>query len=52
MTMKPQTFKHISRCIDKHGVHHLDALDDLDGTGMLRCNRKKNPGSHTFKNGN
>jgi hypothetical protein len=26
--MKPQTFKHISRCIDKHGVHHLDALDE------------------------
>jgi hypothetical protein len=28
MTMKPQTFKHISRAIDKNGVHHLDALDD------------------------
>ena len=27
MTDKPQTFKTISRCIDKHGVHHLDAID-------------------------
>jgi hypothetical protein len=26
--MKPQKFKHISRAIDKDGVHHLDALDD------------------------
>jgi hypothetical protein len=25
---KPQKFKHISRAIDKHGVHHLDAIDD------------------------
>jgi hypothetical protein len=25
---KPQTFKHISRAIDKHGVHHLDAIDE------------------------
>ncbi len=28
MTMKPQKFKHISRVIDKDGVHHLDALDE------------------------
>jgi len=51
MTMKPQKFKHISRAIDKDGVHHLDALDEHDGTGMLQCNRKKNPGSHTLNNG-
>ena len=29
MTMKPQTFKYISRCIDKNGVHHLDAIDNF-----------------------
>jgi hypothetical protein len=29
MTSKPQTFKSISRCIDKHGVHHLDAIDSF-----------------------
>jgi hypothetical protein len=29
MTKKPQTFKYISRCIDKNGVHHLDAIDDF-----------------------
>jgi hypothetical protein len=27
MTSKPQAFKSISRCIDKHEVHHLDAID-------------------------
>lgn len=26
--MKPQAFKQISRAIDKHNVHHLDALDE------------------------
>ena len=26
--MKPQKFKHISRVIDKEGVHHFDALDE------------------------
>ena len=29
MTSKPQTFKSISRCIDKHQVHHLDAIDSF-----------------------
>tara|TARA_R110000822_G_scaffold216442_3_gene351125 strand:+ start:924 stop:1094 length:171 start_codon:yes stop_codon:yes gene_type:complete len=29
MTKKPQTFKYISRCIDKDGVHHLDAIDSF-----------------------
>ena len=27
MTSRPQTFQSISRCIDKQGVHHLDAID-------------------------
>ena len=25
---KPKHFKSISRAIDKHGVHHLDAIDE------------------------
>jgi hypothetical protein len=43
MTMKPQTFKHISRCIDKHGVHHLDALDDFGRHWYTTMQQKEEP---------
>jgi len=43
MTMKPQNFKHISRAIDKDGVHHLDALDEHGRHWYATMQQKEEP---------
>ena len=43
MTTKPQKFKHISRCIDDHGVHHLDALDEWGQHWYATMQQKEEP---------
>ena len=43
MTMKPQKFKHISRAIDKDGVHHLDALDEWGQHWYATMQQKEEP---------
>jgi len=41
--MKPQKFSHISRTIDKHGVHHLDALDENNRWWYATMQQKEEP---------
>ena len=41
--MKPRTFQHISRWIDKHGVHHLDALDERGQHWYATMQQKEEP---------
>jgi hypothetical protein len=41
--MKPRTFQHISRAIDKHGVHHLDALDERGHHWYATMQQKEEP---------
>ena len=43
MTMKPQKFKHISRAIDNHGVHHLDAIDEHGRHWYATMKQKEEP---------
>ena len=43
MTMKPQKFKQISRCIDDHGVHYLDALDEHGRHWYATMQQKEEP---------
>jgi hypothetical protein len=43
MTSKPQTFKSISRCIDKHGVHHLDAIDSRHWYAEMQQGSSREP---------
>ena len=40
---KPQTFKSISRAIDEHGVHYLDAIDDQGRHWTAEMQRKEEP---------
>jgi hypothetical protein len=41
--MKPQTFKQISRAIDKHNIHHLDALDEQGRHWYATMQQKEEP---------
>ena len=41
--MKPQKFKHISRAIDKHGVHHLAAIDEEGKHWYATMRQKEEP---------
>ena len=43
MTTKPQKFKHISRAIDKDGVHYLDALDEHGRHWYATMEQKEEP---------
>ena len=44
MTMtKPKYFKSISRAIDKHGVHHLDAIDEYGYHWYATMQQKEEP---------
>ena len=43
MTTKPQKFKQISRCVDQHGVHHLDALDEHGRHWYAKMSQKEEP---------
>lgn len=41
--MKPRNLTHISRAIDKHGVHHLDAIDDQGKHWYATMQQKEEP---------
>jgi len=40
---KPRKLKHISRVIDKNGVHHLDAIDDQGQHWYATMQQKEEP---------
>jgi hypothetical protein len=41
--MKPQKFKHISRAIDRYGVHYLDAIDEEGHHWFAIMQQKEEP---------
>lgn len=40
---KPQKLIHISRCIDNHDVHHLDAIDNEGKHWYATMQQKEEP---------